>query len=154
MERGSTPIARIAAVDEATPDALTFAVEEKYLAAALAGKAGAVLVDASIPFDAAGAGKPLLVVENARLALARLLETLRAPRPRGPFRHATAVVEEGAVLADDAYLGANAYVGPRARVGRGSVVDVGAYVGADSAIGEDTWLQPRATIAWCCTPDA
>jgi len=111
---GATPIARIAAVDEATPDALTFAVEEKYLAAALAGKAGAVLVDASIPFDAAGAGKPLLVVENARLALARLLETLRAPRPRGPFRHATAVVEEGAVLADDAYLGANAYVG-RAR---------------------------------------
>ena len=148
---GATPIARIAAVDEATPDALTFAVEEKYLAAALAGKAGAVLVDASIPFDAAGAGKPLLVVENARLALARLLETLRAPRPRGPFRHATAVVEEGAVLADDAYLGANAYVGPRARVGRGSVVDVGAYVGADYAIGEDTWLQPRATVMQGCS---
>ena len=88
---GTVAIARVSAVDDASADALTFATDEKYLAAALASAAAAVLVDASVPFDAATASKPLLVVENARAALANFLATLKPPRPRGPFRHPSAV---------------------------------------------------------------
>ena len=145
---GSQPISRIGAVEESGPDSLTFATDQRYFAAALSSKAAAVLVDASV--DVEGAGKPLIVVENARHALATLLQGLRAARPRGPFRHATAVVEEGAQIAPDAYLGAHAYVGRDARVGAGSVIDTGAYVGAGACVGDAAWLHPHAKLMERC----
>jgi len=143
-------IARVSAVDDASSDALTFATDEKYYAAALASAAAAVLVDASVPLDAASATKPLLIVENARAALANFLAALKAPRPRGPFRHPSAVVDETAHVGDDVYLGAHAYVGARATIGRGSTIAAGAYVGDDVQIGEDTWLHPHAIVHERC----
>jgi UDP-3-O-[3-hydroxymyristoyl] glucosamine N-acyltransferase len=145
---GGLAIARISAVDEATPDALTFATDERYFASALAGKAAAVLVDASIPH--ADANKPLLVVANARHALAQLLRALRPSRPRGAFRHPTAVIEPDATVADDVYVAAHAYIGRRASVGHGSVVGTAAYVGDDASIGESSWLHPHAALMERC----
>jgi UDP-3-O-[3-hydroxymyristoyl] glucosamine N-acyltransferase len=147
---GTVAIARVCAVDDAGADALTFATDEKYYAAALASAAAAVLVDASVPLDAAKANKPLLIVENARAALANFLATLKPPRPRGPFRHPTATVAEGAQIGADVYLGAHCYVGARAKIGRGSTIAPGAYVGDDVQIGEETWLHPRATVHEKC----
>jgi UDP-3-O-[3-hydroxymyristoyl] glucosamine N-acyltransferase len=89
---------------------------------------------------------PLLVVENARAALATFLAALKTPRPRGPFRHATAVVEDGAYVGDDVYLGAGCYVASGAQLGRGCTIAAGAYVGARTTIGDDTWLHPRAVV--------
>jgi UDP-3-O-[3-hydroxymyristoyl] glucosamine N-acyltransferase len=145
---GGLAIARISAVDEATPDALTFATDERYFASALASKAAAVLIDVSIAH--ADANKPLLVVENARHALAQLLKMLRPSRPRGPFRHPTAVIEPDAIVADDTYVAAHAYIGRRASVGNGSVVGTAAYVGDDASIGESSWLHPHAALMERC----
>ncbi|MGA8099196.1 MAG: UDP-3-O-(3-hydroxymyristoyl)glucosamine N-acyltransferase [Candidatus Cybelea sp.] len=141
---GSVLIARVTTVEEATDDALTFATSHAYLASALASRAAAVLVDASFVQDAIG--KPLLVVENARRALVVLLEALRPPRPRGPFRHPSAAIEPDAQLAADVYVGAHAYVGNRTAIGAGSVVSAGAYVGDDVSIGEAVWIHPHATV--------
>lgn len=142
-------ISRIAAVEEADSHTLTFATDERYLGAALRSRAAAVLVDASVAREPAG--KPMLVVKNARLALARLLQSLRPARPRGPFVHATAVIEADAELSADVYVGASTYVGHRARIGTGTVVDAGAYVGDDVTIGESAWLHPHATVMAACT---
>ena len=147
---GSLAIARVAAVEESTDDALTFATDERYLASALASRAAAVLVDANLPI-AEAPEKPLIVVENARFALAQLLRELRAPRPTGPFRHPSAVVDAQATLADDVYVDAMAYIGAGASIGRGSVIGAGAHVGARTTIGEETWLHPRATVMEGCS---
>ncbi len=149
---GSVRISRVGSVDDAGPDALTFATDERYLAAALAGSAAAVLVEAAIAPEPAS--KPLLIVENVRHALARVLASFAPPRPRGPFRHPSAVIEPDAQLAADAYVGANAYVGRRAVVGEGSVIDTGAYVGDDASIGRGVWMHPHARLmARCRTGD-
>ena len=145
---GSLAVARISTVEEATEDALTFATDERYLAAALKSKAAAVLVNASIAPESGT--KSFLVVENARLGLARLLAALRPSRPQGPFRHATAAIEPDAELGDDVYVGAHAYVGRRARIGRGSVVGAGAFVGDDASIGESSWLHPHSNLMEGC----
>ncbi|HEY5339454.1 MAG TPA: UDP-3-O-(3-hydroxymyristoyl)glucosamine N-acyltransferase [Candidatus Aquilonibacter sp.] len=147
-------ISRVAAIDDASGDALTFATDEKYYAAALASAAVAVLVDANVVIDEAAATKPLLIVENARAALATLLAALKMPRPRGPFRHATAIVEDGAVVGERVYLGAHAYVGANARIGDGTTIAPGAYVGADAAIGEESWLHPHAAVHERCVVGA
>ena len=50
---GAVSLARVSAIDEAGADALTFATNEQYYAAALQSAAAAVLVDASVPIDPA-----------------------------------------------------------------------------------------------------
>lgn len=145
---GDLPIERIAAIEDAGAGALTFATDERYLSAALRSRAAAVLVDASIA--PAEASKPLIVVENARFALARLLAALRPERPKGPFRHATAVVEPDAEVSPDAYLGAHAYVGRRSRIAAGCVLETGAHVGADVTVEESSWLHPHASVMDGC----
>jgi UDP-3-O-[3-hydroxymyristoyl] glucosamine N-acyltransferase len=141
---GSVPIARIASVEEAGEDALTFATSEAYFAAACSSKAAAVLVDESLATRLAP--KPLLVVENARAALAELLEGLRPPRPRGPFRHPSAVIAADAHLADDVYVEAHAYIGNRASIGGGTVVGVGAYIADGCVVGDRVVLHPGCVI--------
>ncbi len=137
-------IARISTVDEATDDALTFATDQRYLAAALTSKAAAILVDATLV--GGEAGKPLLVVDNARHALAQLLQLGRARKPRGPFRHPTAVVEADARIAADVYLDAGVYIGRGASIGLGSVIGAGAFVGERATLGESVWMHPHACV--------
>lgn len=144
----SVSIEKISAIDEAGPGTLTFATDGRYLAAALNGRADAVLVNAEIA--PAHARKPLIVVEDTRLALSQLLTALRPSRPAGPFRHPSAVVEDDADVAADAYLAAQSYVGRRARIGAGSVVGAGAYVGDDVAIGAGAWLHPGSIVMNGC----
>ena len=142
-------IGRIAAIDEAGPDALTFATTPAYLQAALRSHAAAVLVDESLaPPDAA---KPLIIVANARVALMQLLRGFDRPRKRGPFVHPAAVVDPGAQLGEDVYVGPNAVVGARSRIGARTVIEAGAYVGEDAAVGEDALLYPHAAIMDGCT---
>jgi UDP-3-O-[3-hydroxymyristoyl] glucosamine N-acyltransferase len=141
---GSVCIARITTVGEAGSDALTFATTPAYLSSALQSDAGAILVEAE--FEGSAAAKPLLVVENARHALALLLQSLRPQRPRGPFRHPSAVVEPDARLAADVYVGAHAYVGNGVTIGAGSVVETGAYLGDGVSIGESVWIHARVCV--------
>jgi len=142
-------IGRIAAIDEAGPDALTFATTPAYLQAALRSHAAAVLVDESLaPHEAA---KPLIVVKNARVALMQLLHGFDRPRKRGPFVHPSAVVDPQAQLGADVYVGPNAVVGARSRIGDRTVLEAGAYVGEDAAVGADALLYPHAAIMDGCT---
>ncbi len=141
-------IERVAAVEDAGGDALTFATNEAYLTAAFSGGAAAVLVEGVLATEAPA--KPLLVVENVRHALAEVLRALQRPRPRGPFRHPSAVVAEDAVLAGDVYVDANAYVGSRAAIGPGSIIGAGAHVGEDAVVGESAWIHPGARLMAGC----
>lgn len=147
---GNVAIARIASVDEAGEDALTFATGEKFFAGALRSKAAAVLVDAALVGPATEASKPLLVVSSARAALAQLLRAFDRPRPRGPFRHPTALVDQSARLAPDVYVGSLVYVGPDASVGAGTVLEAQSHVGAGSALGEGCTLFPHAVVMDGC----
>ena len=140
---GGVRIARVSTVEEAGDDALTFATSNVYLTAALASAAAAILVEESL---AGAAGKPLLVVENARHALAQLLAELKPRRPQGPFCHPSAAIEADADLAADVYVGPHAYIGRRATIGSGAVIGPGVYIGDDVSIGESVWIHARASI--------
>lgn len=146
----ATAVARIAAVDDADEQTLTFATDARYLAAALEGRAAAVLTEPELARGAA-ASKPLILVGNVRAALAALLTAFAPARPRGPFSHHTAVVAQDARVAADAYLDAHAYVGAGASIGARSILGAGAYVGEGATIGEDAWLHPHARVMHGCT---
>jgi UDP-3-O-[3-hydroxymyristoyl] glucosamine N-acyltransferase len=146
-----TSIERIAAVDEAGPAALTFAVDERYLRSALASRAGAVLTDEALLAAGEVYPKPILAVPSARVALAALLAAFEPPQPRGPFVHPSAAVDPSAVLGAEVWIGPHTAVGARARVGDRSVLHAGVVIGADAVLGADCLFHPRAYLADRCS---
>jgi UDP-3-O-[3-hydroxymyristoyl] glucosamine N-acyltransferase len=143
-------IDRVAAVDDAGPGALTFAVDAHFLKRALGSGAAAVLTDARLLADGVAYDKPILAVANTRVALARLLAAFETPRPRGPFVHPTAAVDPTAVIGAEVWIGPQVVVGARARIGDRVVLGAGVVVGDDAQVGEDALFHPRAYLAYGC----
>ena len=142
-------IERVAAVDEALPGTLTFAVDERWIGKALASQASAVIVHESAANVERG-GKSLIVAKDVRAALAAILASLAPRLPRGPFVHPSAVVEDGVVQGQRVWIGAGVVVCAGARLGDDAVLMPGAFVGRDAAIGKRTLLHPRACVLDGC----
>lgn len=142
-------IERVAAVDEALPGSLTFAVDDRWIDKALASKASAVIVPESAA-NIERRGKSLIVARDVRAALAAILASLAPPLPRGPFVHPSAVIEDGVAQGQRVWIGAGAVVCAGARLGDDAVLMPGAFVGRDAAIGKRTLLHPRACVLDGC----
>lgn len=137
-------IARVSTIAKASPDALTFAVDETALRAALGSSAAAVLMTRSLAPLAHGSF-PLLIVEHPKLAFARAAKMLRkADAPAGI--HATAVIAAGVVLGEKLSIGAFAVIEPGAEVGAGTEIGSGVSIGAGVRIGRGCRIYPRVVI--------
>jgi UDP-3-O-[3-hydroxymyristoyl] glucosamine N-acyltransferase len=139
------PIERVAAVDDANARALTFAVDDRWLEKALRSRAGAVLAPPLVR-DVDRRGKPVIVVDNVRAALALVLSSFAKDMPSGEHTDPTTV------LAPDVARGAGVWIGPGvivsagAQLGDGCVLLGGAFVGMGARIGARTLLHPRAAV--------
>ena len=145
-------IARIAPLETAGGDAITFVAQAKLRAALEASSAGAIVVAPSL-VSAAPNGRNLVVTDDPYLYFARLTQFwARRLRPAP-----AAGVHPTAFIALDASVAASASVGPHAVVEAGAVigerVQLGAHcvVGAGSNVGADSVLHPRVTIAAGCS---
>lgn len=128
--------------DKAGPGDIVVAQDEKHAAQAFGGRAACVIVQEGIT----PGQKPYIVVGNARLAMAAVLEMFDpagAPRPGIDLR---AVVSDSAVVASTASVGARAVVEDGARIGERAVICPGVYIGRDVVIGEDTVIFPNAVV--------
>jgi UDP-3-O-[3-hydroxymyristoyl] glucosamine N-acyltransferase len=146
---GTVVVSRFAAIDDVDRESLTFATDERYLRAALASSAAAVLTDEGLG-AAVETRKPLILVESTRVALARLLKRLEPSRPQGARRDTSAVVDESAQIGDDVVIGPLVAIGPRARVGARTVLLASSVVAADAVVGEDSFFHPRAMLLDRC----
>jgi UDP-3-O-[3-hydroxymyristoyl] glucosamine N-acyltransferase len=146
----TVPISGIASVDDVDASSLTFATDERYLRAALATRAAAVMTEPALAASIDSPRKPLLLVPSARAALATLLAALEPAPPARPFRDASAVVDPTAVIGPDVHVGPLVAIGPGANVGAGSVLLAGAVVGAGARLGRDCTLHPRAMLLERC----
>jgi UDP-3-O-[3-hydroxymyristoyl] glucosamine N-acyltransferase len=147
-------IERIAAVDDVDPTTLTFAVDARYLRAALGSRAAAVLADESLLVAGETYAKPIIAVASARIALAALLRSLEPSRPQGPASDPTAVVDSSAQIGADVWIGPHVTIGARARIGDRCVLQSGAVIGADAVLGADSFLHPHAYLADRCIAGA
>jgi len=139
---GATPITGFSTADAAKPGDLVFAESETYFVAAEQSQASAVLV--SGPFKSTK--KPLLLVANARVAVARLLPLFFPPEDYHPGIHPSAVIAQSAQIDSTAHIGPNVVIGARSRVGARSVLMGGNNLGRDCQVGDDVSLFPNVTI--------
>ena len=146
---GELLLQRLAPLDRAGPDALTFLLTPKFLPAFRASRAGAVLVPTSLAEEAGGPATRI-IVDAPEEALRRVAEAF-LPDARMPPG-----IDPSAHLAADARLGPECSVGPFAVIGSGAeigarcVIGSGASIGSGVILGDDCSVGPNAV----CYPGA
>jgi UDP-3-O-[3-hydroxymyristoyl] glucosamine N-acyltransferase len=145
-------IARIAPLEKAAGDEITFVAQARFRSQLQASAAGAVVLSPAL-VEAAPAGRHLVVVDDPYLYFARLTQWWAKRTRPAP----AAGVHPSAVVAPDARVAASASIGPGVVIDAGAVIGervvLGAHcvVGAGSTIGADSLMHPRVTIAAGCS---
>jgi UDP-3-O-[3-hydroxymyristoyl] glucosamine N-acyltransferase len=136
----------VATLTEATADELSFLGSEKYLADFEKTQASAVIVQKRVKLPP-NHGKSVLLVDDADLAVATILEKFAPPIPRPPVgRHHQAVVAPSASIAEGARIGPNVFIGDDCRIGKNAVLHAGVYIGSDVTIGDDCEFFPNVVV--------
>jgi len=139
-----TRIERIGDLDQAREDQIAYVDNEKFFAAAVASKAGCLIVPL-------GAGerfleKTVIEVANPKLAFSLIGAALHPPVQREPEIHPSAVIAESADVALTAYIGPHVQIGEHARIGAATRIEAGVVVGANVTIGDDCVLHPNVVL--------
>lgn len=143
---GSRPITGLATLADATPDELSFITAESFQPQLAATKAAGVIMAKKLRVPPP-ADRAAFVVDDADLAVAKVLELFAPPVPKPPAGvDPAARVAPTAVIGEAAAVGHHVYVGERSRVGARTVLHPGVYVGDDVSIGDDCVLFPNVVI--------
>ena len=140
-------VGRVAALENAQPDALAFLSNAKFKNLIATSAAGALLLKAE---DAVGVSKPCIVTANPYLYYAKAAELLHPGPTLKPGIHPRAVVDATAQIHPDAQIGPNVVIEAGAIVGARAVLMANAYIGVGTFIGADTRVYPNVTVMADC----
>ncbi|WP_285414091.1 UDP-3-O-(3-hydroxymyristoyl)glucosamine N-acyltransferase [Variovorax sp. efr-133-TYG-130] len=140
-------IERLAPLQNAQPDALSFLSHPKYQQELAASKAACVIVSPAMR-DTAAARGAFIVTPDPYFYFARLTQLWKAhhARPEADRIHPSAVIHAEAHVDATARIGALCVVERGARIGAGTVLKSRVTVSEDCAIGERCLLHPGVVI--------
>lgn len=144
-------ISRISPLESATPDAISFLSNPRYLSQLAESQAGCVIT-APAHRDAAAQRGDALIAADPYLCFARLTQ-LWAAHVReavAAIVHPSAVVHPLAQLGRDVSVGALAVIEQDAVIGDGAVIGAQCFVGAGASVGTQTRLHPQAVLGAGC----
>lgn len=140
-------IERLAPLQNAQPDALSFLSHPKYRQELAASKAACVIVSPAMR-EAAAARGAFIVTPDPYFYFARLTQLWKAHHARleADFIHPSAVIHAEAQVDATARIGALCVVERGARIGAGTVLKSRVTVSEDCTIGERCLLHPGVVI--------
>ena len=144
---GSLPIARVATLQSATPDAIAFLANPRYRKDLAQSAAGAVIL---APAMAAYTRAAKLMSANPYATYAKVAQLLHPPAAVVPGTHSTAVIAPDARIAATASIGPHACIGEGAVIGARASIGAGCVIGAECEIGEDALLHASVTLSDRC----
>ncbi len=142
-------IARVATIEHADPESITFLANPRYKRYLSVTRAGAVVLDPKYVDAAPGAA---LLAANPYATYARIAAALYPPPVAAPGRHASATVDAAATIDPTASIGphvvieADVVVGARVVIGPGCVVMRGARIAADTRLVANVTVYPEVVI--------
>jgi UDP-3-O-[3-hydroxymyristoyl] glucosamine N-acyltransferase len=145
-EASGRVVRRVAPLDRAAPDELTFYADARYAPLFERSAAGVVLVAPRLAESDGAPHAVRIVVDRPHEALLAVLPALYAPPPRPVGVHPTAILGEGVSLGTDATVGPYAVVGDGATLGDRVWIDAHCTVGAGVEIGPDSRLFPGVVL--------
>lgn len=149
-------VSDVAPIESARANHLSFITDSKYLPYLETTKAGVILMSASL-ID--GITEPsvfndeqaLILVENARVAMAQLLQLVsKALNPARQGVEQPVSIAPGVTIPDSAYVGAFAYIGKNVRLGQGVQIYPHVFIGDNVTIGDNTVLYAGVKIYHDC----
>ena len=143
----------VASVETAVKGQLSFVCEAKYLPTLQQTQASVVLISSALMHnqDTANTNCTLIEVENARGAMAQLLQSVyEVIHPRMKGVEQPVFIADGVDIPEDAYIGAMAYIGRNVRLGKGVQIYPQAYIGDNVQIGDNTVVYAGAKIYYNC----
>ncbi|HXY30135.1 MAG TPA: UDP-3-O-(3-hydroxymyristoyl)glucosamine N-acyltransferase [Gemmatimonadaceae bacterium] len=142
---GSVVVRRVAPLDRATDDALTFLASPGYAPLLATSTAAVVLVSPALA-EAPGAPRCRIVVEQPMEALLRVLPSLYPEPARSVGIHATAIIGRGALLGEEISVGAHTVIGPGATLGKRVRIGPNCEIGPGVRVGDDCELLGSVTL--------
>ncbi len=138
----SRVVTGVASLDRAAPDEISFLTDRRYLTAARASRAGAILTAQ----DVTEVPAPTLRCASPQQSLIDLLLLFHPPAPVIGGVDPSARVAMDAEVDPTASVGALAVIESGAHVGAGARIYPLAYVGHGATVGEGSVLHPHATV--------
>ncbi len=146
----SRAIAGLNTLNDAGPDDLSYLGDAKYVSQLATTRAAAVLVSRKLGDDLSFRGE-LLLVDDASIAINRVLELMAPPIPRPAAGvDPMARVADSAVLGNNVAIGPTAVVGERVTIGHNTIIHAGVILADDVTIGEQCELFPNVVIRERC----
>jgi UDP-3-O-[3-hydroxymyristoyl] glucosamine N-acyltransferase len=139
-------ITGINSLDKAGEGDIAFFYDMRYKEQALATKATALVVSEKI--DGFTGGQ--IIVENPKLAYARLAALFTPTAPAYPGISKTAVVEETAVTGKDVSIYPMVYVGKNAVIGDNVILFPGVFIGNNVKVGNHSVLHANVSVMQDC----
>jgi len=140
---GSTVVRRVATLQSATPDAISFLANPLYRGALAETSAGAVVLTESM---SAASPVPCLICDNPYARYAEIAAFLHPWPAVSAGIHPAAWVDPAASVAPTAAIGAQAVIGAGASIDSGASIGAGCVVAAGASIGADSRLAPNVTV--------
>ncbi len=139
-------ITGISSLSEAGANELSYVSGDAFVRELATCNAGAVIVQKRVKIPPAWT-RPALVVEDAELAVSKVLELFAPPIPRPPVGiDGMARVDASAILGDGVAIGPFVFIGKRVRLGSRTVLHPGVCIGDDTTLGDDCELFSNVTI--------
>jgi UDP-3-O-[3-hydroxymyristoyl] glucosamine N-acyltransferase len=138
----SIEVSGIAPLEGAGPEDLSFLANRKYLDAALASSAGALVVDD----DYQANGQNVLRSDNPYLSFARAVNLLLPPPVVELGVHASVIVDRATTLPNDVSIGPGSIVGPGVGLGSNVVIGSLCVIEEGTEIGDGSQLFSRVTV--------
>ena len=147
---GDVKLTGVEQLQHATAGQLTFVASEKFSSKWPASAASAALVSEGIELEP-GAGRALIMVDNADLAMAQVLALFAPPVPAPPPGiDPSARIDESARIGDGASIGPFCCVGPGTTVGAGAVLHPNVVLHNDCTVGADCVIWSGCVIRERC----
>lgn len=90
--------------------------------------------------------RTFITVSRPRLVMAKLTNLFADKSRPNPGIHATAVIEQGAVVEEGCFIGAFSYICSGAVIGRNSIINPQVYIGSGAQIGENALIYSGVKI--------
>jgi UDP-3-O-[3-hydroxymyristoyl] glucosamine N-acyltransferase len=139
-------ITGVNSLEAATAAEVTYLSSDQFLKQFATTRAAAVIVQKRVKLPPE-TSIPILIVDDAELAIAKVLALFAPPVPRPPAGvDAAARVAKTAIIEEGVAVGPFVFIGERCRIGRHTVLHPGVYIGDDVTLGESCEIFPNVAI--------
>jgi UDP-3-O-[3-hydroxymyristoyl] glucosamine N-acyltransferase len=140
---GELMIYRVATLEDADAESISFLSNARYRAQLASTRAGAVIV---APRDAGATSLPKLLTDNPYAVYAQVAAIFHPPAAPMSGIHRTAIIAATAKVAASAMVGPNVVVGDRAAIGERAQIHAACVVGDRCSVSDDVTLYPRVVL--------